>query len=87
MTLNNHNYDTNRLNKALHDTEKLKEKLKQQENSVHESNGANVQELQKLKVENKKLVQQKNELLAAFKKQLRLIDVLRRQKVVDAIGF
>lgn len=36
---------------------------------------------EKLVQDNKKLLKQKQELLNAFKKQLKLIDILKRQKV------
>ena len=37
--------------------------------------------LEQLTTENKQLAKQKTELIAAFKKQLKLIDILKRQKV------
>ena len=36
---------------------------------------------ERLLQENKKLEKQRNELLTAFRKQLKLIDILKRQKI------
>ncbi|XP_054858626.1 testis-expressed protein 9 isoform X2 [Eublepharis macularius] len=70
-----------RLNRALEEAERAKlevNKLKQNNKDLvsREHN-----KLEELRLANKRLEKQKGELVAAFKKQLGLIDVLRRQKM------
>lgn len=70
-----------RLNRALEEVERLKGQLKDAQSNARNS-GDNLRKGQDhLVAENKKLEKQKAELIVGFKKQLKLIDVLRRQKM------
>merc|ERR1719334_1223468 len=70
-----------RLNRALEDAEKWKRELlkhrSEDKSSVTMKNG----KIDRLADENRKLRQQKNQLISAFRKQAKLIDVLKRQKL------
>eukprot|EP00455_Lapot_gusevi_P003601 TRINITY_DN11466_c0_g3_i3.p1 TRINITY_DN11466_c0_g3~~TRINITY_DN11466_c0_g3_i3.p1 ORF type:complete len:333 (+),score=61.90 TRINITY_DN11466_c0_g3_i3:77-1075(+) len=70
-----------RLNRALEEAEKYKSMVREQKETRKDGSDGLRQENARLVAENKKLTRQKNELLAAFKKQLKLIDILKRQKV------
>lgn len=66
-----------RLQRALEDIEKLRHQV-----DATRAEGETVKrQVHHLSVENRRLERQKLELIAGFKKQLKLIDVLRRQKV------
>eukprot|EP00899_Mesostigma_viride_P028499 jgi/Mesvir1/8834/Mv02733-RA.1 len=70
-----------RLNRALEEVERYKKIMEQAANSEKHAKDAAKKDYERLLADNKRLERQKAELIAAFKKQLRLIDVLKRQKI------
>lgn len=70
-----------RLNRALEEIERYKEQMSRAKTSSRESSNQEKRKVEQLMVENKRLEKQKNELMAGFKKQLKLIDILKRQKM------
>ncbi|OWF49322.1 testis-expressed protein 9-like [Mizuhopecten yessoensis] len=70
-----------RLNRALEEIEKQKEQLLRSKSSSKESTEQEKHKVDQLLSVNKRLEKQKNELMAGFKKQLKLIDILKRQKM------
>ena len=77
--------DTNvkdvRLNRVIEELEKYKLKLKETQDKESGKNQEAKEELDRLNEENRKLERQRNELLQAFKKQMKLIDILKKQKM------
>ncbi|XP_062845816.1 testis-expressed protein 9 [Trichomycterus rosablanca] len=70
-----------RLNRALEEAEKSKAELNKLKQSSKDCVNQEQQRMEALQAENKKLEKQKAELIVGFKKQLKLIDVLKRQKM------
>lgn len=70
-----------KLNRALHDADRYRMQAKNNKDSKREADGTLRQELNQLRMENRRLMQQKGEMLTAFKKQFKLIDILKRQKL------
>ncbi|GLD99493.1 hypothetical protein PINS_up008219, partial [Pythium insidiosum] len=60
--------------------EKVKAQL-QDERRAHGEHTINKTDFDHVVKENKRLEKQKNELLVAFKKQMKLIDILKRQRI------
>ncbi|KAM6301566.1 testis-expressed protein 9 [Podargus strigoides] len=69
------------LNKALEEAEKYKVELNKLKQSNKDVANQELRTIEELKTENKKLQKQKGELMTGFKKQLKLIDILKRQKM------
>ncbi|XP_016284060.2 testis-expressed protein 9 [Monodelphis domestica] len=70
-----------RLNRALEDVEKYKLELSKLKQSNKDLANEEHKKIEELKAENKKLEKQKGELMSGFKKQMKLIDILKRQKM------
>ncbi|KAK3095280.1 hypothetical protein FSP39_012666 [Pinctada imbricata] len=70
-----------RLNRALEEIEKYKDQLHRSKSASKESTDQERRKMDQLLADNKRLEKQKNELMTGFKKQLKLIDVLKRQKM------
>mmetsp|Transcript_10674 Transcript_10674/g.17431 ORF Transcript_10674/g.17431 Transcript_10674/m.17431 type:complete len:323 (-) Transcript_10674:1023-1991(-) len=70
-----------RLNRALEEVEKYRTRLQENEAAKKEAVDNAEGQVKKVKAEVRRLERQKTELLAAFRKQLKLIDVLKRQKI------
>ncbi|XP_026864721.1 testis-expressed protein 9 isoform X2 [Electrophorus electricus] len=70
-----------RLNRALEEAEKSKTDLSKLKQSSKDSANQEQHRIEALQTENKKLEKQKAELVMGFKKQLKLIDILKRQKM------
>ncbi|XP_042342291.1 testis-expressed protein 9 isoform X4 [Plectropomus leopardus] len=70
-----------RLNRALEEVERLKTQLNKMKQMNKDKISEEHQSKENLQAENKMLKKQKAELIVGFKKQLKLIDILRRQKM------
>ncbi|XP_067653532.1 testis-expressed protein 9-like [Haliotis asinina] len=76
-----HNATEVRLNRALEEVERYKEQLQKSKSTSKDVSDSEKKRVENLLAEKKKLEKQKNELMAGFKKQLKLIDILKRQKM------
>ncbi|XP_069768148.1 testis-expressed protein 9 isoform X2 [Narcine bancroftii] len=77
----NHNATEVRLNRALEEIEKYKAEVNKLKQSNKDITNKEKLTIEQLKTENKKLETQKAELITGFKKQMKLIDILKRQKM------
>eukprot|EP00762_Andalucia_godoyi_P007330 ANDGO_01550.mRNA.1 hypothetical protein len=70
-----------RLQRALEEVDKYKTLLKDVRSQGKDITDTSKRQIEKLTAENKRLERQRNEVVNAFKKQLKLIDVLKRQRI------
>jgi len=70
-----------RLSRALEEIEKFKTQVQRSSAASRETTEQEKRRVEQLAAENKRLQKQKTELIQAFKKQLKLIDILKRQKM------
>jgi len=70
-----------RLTRALEEAEKAKKELLAFRSDNRDSTTSRIQKISGLQKENKQLRSEKKQLVTAFKKQMKLIDILKRQKM------
>jgi len=70
-----------KLNRAIEELEKYKTQLKEAKVTDISKSDTLRKDMDRLIEENRKLERQRNELMQAFKKQMKLIDVLKKQKM------
>jgi chromosome segregation ATPase len=70
-----------RLNRLIEEVERYKVQIKELKSNEGDVNERSKREVERLTQDNKRLERQKNEILTAYKKQLKLIDILKRQKM------
>ena len=67
-----------KLNRAIEELEKYKSQLKEAKVTELSKSDNLKKDMDRMIEENRKLERQRNELMQAFKKQMKLIDVLKR---------
>lgn len=70
-----------RVNRLLEENEKYKQQLHKIQTQSKDVNEQDKKRVEQLQIDNKRLEKQKHELIQAFKKQLKLIDILKKQKM------
>ena len=69
------------LKRALETITRLKNQISELQSTVHDDNAGERTKLDASELRVKLLLRQRDDLISAFKKQMKLIDVLKRQKV------
>ncbi|CAD7940543.1 unnamed protein product [Amoebophrya sp. A120] len=69
-----------RVNRLLEDCERYRTSLRELRSQDQDKTKSDRKELDRLLAENRKIERQRNELVAAFKKQMKLIDILKKQR-------
>lgn len=70
-----------RLNRALEDVDRLKAELASSRTAAAEMEKSHKESMASVQSQIKRLEKQRGDLVAAFKKQMRLIDILKRQRI------
>ena len=70
-----------KLNRALEEADRYKQQLNKMQQTTKEASEQDKKKIEQLTNENRRLEKQRLELMNAFKRQLKLIDILKKQKV------
>lgn len=70
-----------KLNRALEEAERYKQQLNKMQQTSKDASEQDKKKIEQLTNENRRLEKQRLELMNAFKRQLKLIDILKKQKV------